>query len=101
MKLIRVLFLPLLMATSGAWAQGPSYQVGVNGLSCPFCAYGIEKQIHKLDGVKQVKVDIGKGQVVISMDDDRTLEEAQVEAAVKRSGFSLRSFEQSQERVEK
>ena len=99
MKLIRVFFLPLMIATSSVWAQSPSYQVGVDGLSCPFCVYGIEKQINKLAGVKQVKVDIGKGQVVIIMDDDRTLEKAEVEVAVKKSGFSMRSFDQSPEEV--
>ncbi len=101
MKLICALFLLLLMTAASVWAQSPRYQVGVDGLSCPFCAYGIEKQIHKLDGVKQVKVDTGKGQVVITMDDGRTLEKAQAEAAVKRSGFSMRSFEQSHGREEK
>jgi len=93
MKSIRLLILPILFVASLAWAQGPAYQVGVDGLACPFCAYGIEKQLQKLDGVKTVEVDVGKGQVVVTMIEGKTLDRAQAEQAVKKAGFSLRSFE--------
>lgn len=35
----------LLMATAAALAAGPSYRLAVDGLACPFCAYGIEKKL--------------------------------------------------------
>lgn len=97
---IRSLFFLLLIVTSNAWAQQPAYNVGVDGLACPFCAYGVEKQLQKLDGVARVETDIKQGQVVVQMLDDKTLERIQVEEAVEKAGFSLRSFEQADEKEE-
>ncbi|MBL4608837.1 MAG: cation transporter [Pseudomonadales bacterium] len=95
---IRALFLLVLMVASSAWAQGPAYDIGVDGLSCPFCAYGIEKQLHKLDGVEKVETDIEKAVVVVRVKDGSTLDRNQAMKAVKKAGFSLRSFEQSEEK---
>lgn len=93
MKKLRLIVFSTLFVSAFAWAQAPVYQVGVDGLACPFCAYGIEKQLKKLDGVKQVDVNIEKGQVTVTMVDGKTLDRSQVEPAVKKAGFSLRSFE--------
>ena len=70
------------------------YELRVDGLACPFCAYGIEKQLQKLDGVARVDTDIEEGRVIIRMEDGKSLDRAEVEQAVKKAGFSLRSFEQ-------
>lgn len=96
MKILRLLLLSTLLAATAAWAQSPVYTIGVDGLSCPFCAYGIEKQLGKLDGVDQVKVDIEKGVVVVTMTDGNTLTDDQLKAAIERAGFNPRSIEQSQ-----
>ena len=34
-----------------AFAAGTEYQLRVDGLACPFCAYGIEKKLKKTEGV--------------------------------------------------
>ena len=94
MKQSILVFFLLLMGPFSTWAQEQksAYTVGVDGLACPFCAYGIEKQLYKLDGVELVEIDIKLGQAVIKMVEGRTLERIQVEVAIEKSGFSLRSF---------
>lgn len=99
MKFIRMMLLSTLLVASGAWAQGPVYHVGVDGLSCPFCAYGIEKQLQKLDGVKAVEVDLKMGNVVVTMHDGKALGQTQAEQAVKKAGFTVRSFDQTLEKT--
>jgi len=99
MKRLCWLLLATLLAVNSAWAQSHEYQLGVDGLACPFCAYGIEKQLQKLDGVQSVEVDIAKGHVVVTMQDDRQLQREQAEQAVKKAGFSLRSFDRVQEKT--
>ena len=42
----------LFLATT-ALAGQPRYNLSVDGLACPFCAYGIEKELAGLDGVAQ------------------------------------------------
>lgn len=72
---------------------GPRYTLRVDGLACPFCAYGIEKQLSRIDGVKSVTTNIGKGEVFIEMADGRALDPATAERAVKKAGFKLRGLE--------
>jgi len=88
-----VLVLALLWST--AWAAPRVYQLHVDGLACPFCAYGIEKSLSKQAGVKAVETDIRAGLVRVVMDEDAGLSEAQARAAVEAAGFSLRSFNET------
>lgn len=37
------IWLGLMLLASSVYAAGPSYRIEVDGLACPFCAYGIEK----------------------------------------------------------
>ncbi len=94
--MIRILWLVLFLLTgfSTVNSEEPEvvYAVGVDGLACPFCSYGIEKQLQKLDGVESVETDIKLGQVIIRMLDGMTLEREQVEKAIESAGFGLRSF---------
>ncbi len=85
--------LSLFMLASAALAAPPVYKLRVDGLACPFCAYGIEKQLSKLDGVARIDVDIENGAVMVRLNEGATLDEATAKAAVKRAGFTLRAFE--------
>ena len=68
-----------------------TYTLRVDGLACPFCAYGIEKQLGKLPGVSGLKTNIKSGTVTLKTTKGKTLTRAQMSGAVKRAGFSLRS----------
>tara|TARA_R110000850_G_scaffold215671_2_gene341284 strand:- start:173 stop:478 length:306 start_codon:yes stop_codon:yes gene_type:complete len=86
-----VLFL-ILLWSSASFAGDVRYQLEVDGLACPFCAYGIEKKLSQLDGVEQVETDVANGRVDVDMADGQNLSEDQARQAVKDAGFSLRSF---------
>jgi len=92
MNKIIAMFLLNLCASTIVSAAGIEYLVGVDGLACPFCTYGIEKQLQKLEGVAELKTDIAQGLVKIGMQEGKSLTEAKVRQAVKKAGFSLRSF---------
>ena len=77
-----------LMAAAG----GNRYALEVDGLACPFCAYGIEKNLNRLDGVARVETDVASGRVIVEMDDQKILNEAKAREAIEDSGFTLRSF---------
>ena len=74
------------------WA-GEVYKLYVDGLACPFCAYGVEKKVGGLDGVERVDIDIDGGLVAVTMAEGSTLDEATAKRAVDEAGFSLRVFE--------
>ncbi len=95
----RLLSLLLLLSPMAPFAlaqtatPGPAYELRVDGMSCPLCVYGVEKQLHKLDGVDTVTTDLAQGRIVIAMRDDTPLDRSQVEQAIRDAGFNLRTFE--------
>lgn len=86
----------IFCSLSAAHASGNEYQLGIDGLACPFCTYGIEKQLLKLDGVAELETDIAGGLVTIRMQEGKTPTEDEIERAVKKAGFELRSFSPAQ-----
>lgn len=86
------LMLAALVCSVAALAANKHYVLGVDGLACPFCAYGIEKRLNKVDGVTGVEVDIGTSTVRVTLQDGKTLSEAQARQAVDEAGFTLRSY---------
>ena len=95
---LRTLFAALLITfanpagLAGA-GEKATYAIGVDGLSCPFCAYGIEKQLGWIAGVETVLTEIESGTVAVTMEEGATLEESVAKKAVEDAGFTLRSFE--------
>lgn len=57
------LFMSFLLMSTVAFAQKPmdAFEVQVDGLGCPFCAYGLEKKFKEFKGIKEVKIDIETG----------------------------------------
>ena len=49
---IALAFMPLAAA-----AAQEAYALTVDGLACPFCAYGLEKHISALDGIESIEID--------------------------------------------
>jgi mercuric ion binding protein len=88
--------LALVLAAGGVLAAPPTYQLHVDGLSCPFCSYGIEKKLGALAGVERIETNIRDGTVSVTMQEGLTLDEAVARQAVKAAGFSLRKFEPAQ-----
>ena len=78
-----------------AFAAQTQYQLQVDGLACPFCAYGIEKELKRTDGVERVEIDINAGTVTVTMADGATMTEAQAARIVKDAGFTLGGFKEA------
>lgn len=91
----RSLVLGLSLVVASAVYAGPrTYRIEVAGLACPFCAYGLEKRLKKVDGVKKIETDIGTGTVTVEMAEGKTLGKEQARKAVKKAGFTLGGFEE-------
>lgn len=84
-----VLGIILLLVSGSVWAAGVKYVLGVDGLSCPFCAFGLEKKLKKVKNVQSVSIDMNKGQVLVTAKADSTVEKDDLRKAVKDAGFSV------------
>jgi mercuric ion binding protein len=95
---MRSFLLALILIASVAWsgaapAASHVYKIFVDGLACPFCAYGVEKNVLNLDGVDTLDININGGFITVVMQAGKVLDETKAAKAVADAGFTLRTFE--------
>lgn len=73
-------------------AQVTGVTVRVDGLSCPFCAYSLEKKLGDLAGVGDLVIDIAEGTASITPADDAPVDFAGLPRAVRDAGFTPRDI---------
>jgi copper chaperone len=59
----------------------------VTGMTCGHCVASVTEELRKLDGVADVSVDLGTGQVTVQSRQD--LDPQAVRAAVEEAGYAL------------
>lgn len=64
------------------------FLVQVDGLGCPFCAYGLEKKFKELKGMKKAKIDMETGNFTFLFPTERKLTIDQVEKQVVAAGYT-------------
>jgi len=69
------------------------YSIRVDGLACPYCAYGIEKKLNNINGIKFMDMDLENGIVTVKAKDVK-LENEQLKQLFQDSGFTYRSKQQ-------
>ena len=86
----RILLLTLIASVPGPPAQAEirSATVGVDGMSCPFCAFGIEKRLKKVDGVRSIAISTKGGTARLVAKDGESIAVEQIPGAVKKAGFT-------------
>ncbi len=62
--------------------------VTVKGMSCPFCAFGVEKKLKLVDGVDEVTVEMKDGTATLVAEEGQSLDIGQIRKAVRASGFT-------------
>jgi len=82
--------LTLVLSVLPARAQVEQVTLRIDGLACPFCAYGLEKKIKQLEGYKSSNVLINEGKVVVVWREDKPLDLSVIYNAVQKAGFTLR-----------
>ena len=84
----------LLLWSLTALADGTQYIMRVDGLACPYCAYGVEKKLKQIEGVEQIDVDLDRGIVTVDVAEGVELTEPQMTQLFKDAGFTFRSMTQ-------
>ena len=80
----------LLTGLSPIYAQNnnQTIMVQVDGLSCPFCSYGLEKKLKKLNGVEKVKIHLRQGKAEMKVKPRVTISDESIKQAVEDAGFT-------------
>jgi copper chaperone CopZ len=62
-----LLVLMVLWSCSVSADGGPVVDIEVQGMSCPFCVYGVEKSLKRIPWVQSVDVDLKAGRARVLM----------------------------------
>lgn len=81
----------VLTVADSAFAAVDHYEIQVDGLACPFCAYGLEKKLKKLPGAKNVEIDLNTGRAAFDVSGGILLP-GPVQGAVRDAGFTPRDI---------
>jgi copper chaperone len=102
MKRLWLLNSLLIAASSSVWAAEIQYELRVDGLACPYCAYGIEKKLKAVDGLihDSLQVKLNEGLVLFQMKDASTITEPSLKRLIHDSGFTLRGVKTRQREPE-
>lgn len=72
-------------------------QVKILGMSCPFCAYGVEQKLKKLEGVEDLEVQLKTGLATLTMAEGADIPNEELRKVVDQAGFEaaaiVRSFD--------
>jgi len=90
---IVVALAPGLVAAQAQQRTEDDYVLEVDGLACPFCAYGLERKLEALPGVGEVAIDLAGARVSFDVEDRPPLLPERVDRAVREAGFELRSLQ--------
>lgn len=82
----------ILLLPAAALAAGSHYEMRVDGLACPFCAYGVEKKLKAIEGTGNISVDLDKGLVSVDVEEGVSLSEEQMKKLFNDSGFTYRGM---------
>lgn len=89
---ITILFITLIVTTDTINAQSATektyVKIAVDGLSCPFCAYGLEKKLKKIGTANDVLIDLDQGEATFNVSKDQKPTEEQLQKIVKDAGFT-------------
>lgn len=77
-----------LLTSSAAQAQIHTLTVTVEGMSCPFCAYGVEKKLKKVEGVESVEISMKEGTAALTAKKGQSINIGRVPKTVRDAGFS-------------
>ncbi|MDP5229813.1 MAG: cation transporter [Cellulophaga sp.] len=78
----------MTMFSANAQQNMDKFMVQVDGLGCPFCAFGLEKKFKEFKGIKTVKIDIETGDFSFSYPAEKALSLADVEKQVENAGYT-------------
>jgi len=87
---ILALFGASLFAGNNDTLKGSNIQLEVAGLSCPFCAYGLEKKLKTLDGIDKLDINISNGLIKGTLKEGMTVEKSDLKKQISEAGFTLK-----------
>ena len=88
-----LMLMVLVLGRGYAFGEIHSLTIGVDGLSCPFCVYGLEKHLNNVSGIESVEVNVRAANTDLQLKPGSRLDLQSIQVAVKNAGFTLRDVD--------
>lgn len=75
--------------------QARTLQVKILGMSCPFCAYGVEQKLKRLDGVEELDVELESGVATLNLEEGADVSNETLKKTVEDAGFEASAIVRS------
>ena len=96
---ITLVLVVLLLGQTSVKAQSkPNHvyiKIEVNGMACPYCAFGMEKELKKVAGVADVKIQLKEGLAYISTPKEQEPLKESLALIITNAGFTPGKIEYS------
>ena len=87
--MVRSFLFAIIISSVNAFATDQqTIEVEVTGMTCPFCVYGTEKKLRKLEGVDKVEVSLAKKKARIIMKEGQAVDIIAIKKAITDAGFT-------------
>jgi len=87
---MKTLFVLLLLLPLVVFAETKSnvVEIEINGMTCAFCADGLDAKLNRLSGVRQAQVSLKKSRARIELEPGHTPDLAAIRQAIIDAGFT-------------
>ncbi len=92
MKIITAALVFAIFALSPALAKDVTYEMQVDGITCPFCVATSTKALKKIEGVKSVSANLETGIITVCADESVSFTDEQLKKMFLDKGFTYRSM---------
>jgi len=83
----------VLIFTGPAFAADTVYHIFAHGMACRYCAFGVDKQLREIEGVKQVDIYLDKGLINVRVKEGTRLTEGQIKTLLENAGVTYQRME--------
>jgi len=91
--LICFMFSTTLKAQTKTDQERVYIKIEIKGMACPYCAYGMEKELKKVAGVDKVEIELKKGLAYISTPINQKPTKEALEKIIIDAGFTIGEIE--------
>jgi len=81
-----------MFVSTSTFAKDVTYEMQVDGITCPFCVATSTKALKKIDGVKSVSTDLETGIITVCADESVNFTDEQLQKMFLDKGFTYRSM---------
>ena len=88
MRQLFIVAVLLCLSASVFAADETILEIDINGMTCPFCVYSLEKELGKLSEVKQVLISLKFNKARLTLKEGAQIDSDTLQEVVLRAGFT-------------